>query len=158
MIVSGRYSDDFVQRLKDQQPLVESATNIAGATTAVAQGQRPLAIAQVISFADQARSQGAPVAFKTFDSDTFLGGNFLGIVRGAPDDVAAELYLEWLFTPDGGKAVAMDTLHYSPVAGSPPVPGLPPLDSLNPLPRVPLDQVTADNGRLLALARGIFGG
>jgi iron(III) transport system substrate-binding protein len=143
--------------LKANNAQIFPATSITGPLTAVAQGAKSVALAQGYGFYLQAKASGAPVAFSLLKADNYDVTLYQGILKGAPHQLAAELYESWLFTPDGQAALAAEG-NYSTVIGAVAPPGLPALASIPMQPTIPLsDVVKADNDAVTS-AKQFWGG
>jgi iron(III) transport system substrate-binding protein len=143
--------------LKSNDAQIFPATSITGPLTAVAQGAKGVGLAMNYSFYLAAKASGAPVTFSLLKADNYDTTLYDGIIKGAPDPLAAELYEDWMFTPDGAKAIAAEG-SYSTVNGAVAPQGLPALSSIPMQPTIPLAQIiTADNNAVTA-AKQYWGG
>ncbi len=143
--------------LHSQDVQLTPATNITGPLTAVAQGAKSLGIAVPFAFYLGAKKAGAPVAFTLLDSGNYTVTLYMGLLKGAPDPLAARVYESWLFTPQAAKLIAAEGA-YSALPGAPSPAGLPPYSSINFLKPIPFSQVeSADNGAIQA-AKKYWGG
>ena len=143
--------------LKSNDAQIFPATSITGPLTAVAQGAKGVGLGQSYPFYLAAKASGAPVTFTLLKADNYDTTLYDGIIKGAPDPLAAELYEDWMFTPDGAKAIAAEG-SYSTVIGAVAPQGLPPLASIPMQPTIPLAQIiTADNNAVTA-ANQYWGG
>lgn len=136
--------------LHSQDVQLSPATNITGPLTAVAQGAKAIGIAVPVPFYLGAKKAGAPVGFSLLKSGNYTVTLYMGLLKGAPDPLAAQLYESWLFTPQAAKVLAAEGT-YSALPGSPSPAGLPPYRSINFLTPIPFSHVeTADNGAIQA--------
>ena len=143
--------------LKSNDAQIFPATSITGPLTAVAQGAKGVGLGQSYPFYLAAKASGAPVKFSLLTADNYDTTLYDGIIKGAPDPLAAELYEDWMFTPDGAKAIAAEG-SYSTVNGAVAPQGLPALSSIPMQPSIPLTQIiTADNNAVTA-AKQYWGG
>jgi iron(III) transport system substrate-binding protein len=143
--------------LKTNDAQIFPATSITGPLTAVAQGAKGVGLAMSYPFYLSAKASGAPVTFSLLSADNYDTTLYDGIIKGAPDPLAAELYEDWMFTPDGAKAIAAEG-SYSTVNGAVAPQGLPALSSIQLQPTIPLAQIiTADNSAVTA-AKQYWGG
>jgi len=156
MLYSGDYTPDFFRRLYAQDPQVAPPTSPAGTTETIAQGARRVGVPASQKFTVQAADKGAPIGFSLFERDNYVTRNAIGLIKDAPHELAARLYMNWLFTPRGGAAVAKNISAYSPVPGSPPPPGLPPLDQVDRLPQIPVEELAEQEKKAISVAQGIF--
>lgn len=133
------------------------ATNITGPLTAVAQGAKSIGIAVPVPFYLGAKKAGAPLGFTLLNAGNYSVTLYMGVIKGASDPLAAELYESWLFTPQAASVLAAEGT-YSALPNSPSPAGLPPYSSINFLKPIPLSQVeTADNAAIDA-AKKFWGG
>ncbi|HEY1669626.1 MAG TPA: hypothetical protein VGG54_28350, partial [Trebonia sp.] len=132
-------------------------TSITGPLTAVAQGAKGVALGTMYSFYLGAKSSGAPVTFTLLNADNYDTSLYDGIIKGAPDPLAAELYESWMFTPDGAKAIAAEG-SYSTVNGAVAPQGLPSLSSIPLQPTIPLDQIIKADNSAVTSAKQSWGG
>jgi iron(III) transport system substrate-binding protein len=143
--------------LKANDAQIFPATSITGPLTAVAQGAKGVGLGQSYPFYLAAKASGAPVKFTLLTADNYDTTLYDGIIKGAPDPLAAELYEDWMFTPDGAQAIAAEG-SYSTVNGAVAPQGLPALSSIPMQPTIPLTQIiTADNNAVTA-AKQYWGG
>jgi iron(III) transport system substrate-binding protein len=156
MLSSGRYDASYFQKLAAQEPKVAAPTNPAGTTDAVAQGARDVAIPASAKGTMDAKERGAPVEWRPWDKDNYLAQNCIALLKGAPNEQAARLYMNWLLTPRGAEAIARTIRGYSPLADAPPPEGLPPLKDLDALPQIPATRLKAEQDKALAVAKQAF--
>jgi iron(III) transport system substrate-binding protein len=145
------------QGLKANGAQTFPATSITGPLTAVAQGAKGVALAMSYPFYLSAKASGAPVNFSLLKSDNYDTTLYDAIIKGAPHQLAAELYESWLFTPDGQKAIASEG-SYSTLNGSVPPQGQPALSSIPLQPTIPLDQIIKADNDAVTAAKQYFGG
>jgi ABC-type Fe3+ transport system substrate-binding protein len=107
--------------LKAQNPQLSPSSDITGPLTAVAQGSKSLGIGVPYAFYLVAKAQGAPVAFYLLNSDNYTVTLYGGIAKGAPDPLAAQLYEDWMYTPQAAAAIASEggTRQCSPTRARP---------------------------------------
>ena len=133
------------------------AASLTGPVTAVAQGSKELAIGTPYNFYVPAKAAGAPIRFSMLKADNYSTTLYDGVIKGAPDPLAAELYEDWMFTPDAAHAIAAEGL-YSTVNGSVAPKGLPALSDI-PLQKViPLSQITAADNAAITRAKQYWAG
>ena len=82
---------------------------------------------------------------------------YQGIIKGAPHELAAELYESWMFTPDAATAIAAGG-GYSTVKGSVAPQGLPALSAIPLQPTIPLDQIVKADNAAITSAKQYWGG
>jgi iron(III) transport system substrate-binding protein len=156
MLASGRYDASYFQKLAAQEPKVAAPTNPAGTTDAVAQGARDVALPASAKGTLDAQEKGAPVEWKPWAKDNYLAQNCIALLKGAPSEQAARLYMNWLLTPRGAQAIARTVRAYSPLPEAPAPEGLPPLETLDALPQIPATQLKAEQDKALAVAKQAF--
>jgi iron(III) transport system substrate-binding protein len=146
---AGQYSQ-MMAGLHSQNVELTPATNITGPLTAVATGAKSLGIEVAVPFYLGAKKAGAPVGFTLLNSGNYTVTLYMGVLKGAPHEAAAQLYESWLFTPQAAQVLAAEGT-YSALPGSPSPAGLPVYSSINFLKPIPFSQVeTADNGAIEA--------
>jgi iron(III) transport system substrate-binding protein len=143
--------------LKTNDAQTFPVTSITGPLTAVAQGAKGVALGTMYSFYLGAKASGAPVTFTLLNADNYDTSLYDGIIKGAPDPLAAELYESWMFTPDGAKAIAAEG-SYSTVNGAVAPQGLPSLSSIPLQPTIPLDQIIKADNNAVSTAKQSWGG
>jgi len=142
--------------LKANDAQLFPSTSLTGPITAVAQGAKSVALGMSYSFYLPAKAAGAPVTFSLFKSDNYTTTLYDGIIKGAPDPLAAELYEDWMFTPDAATAIAAEG-SYSTVNGAVAPQGLPPLSQVPQQPVIPLTQVGAADNAAITKAKQYWG-
>lgn len=153
---SSQYSQ-MMAGLHSQGVELTPATNITGPLTAVAQGAKSIGIAVPLPFYLGAKKSGAPLGFSLLNAGNYTVTLYMGVVKGASNPLAAQLYESWLFTPQAAKVLAAEGT-YSALPNSPSPAGLPPYSSINFFKPIPLSQVeTADNAAIQA-AKKYWGG
>jgi iron(III) transport system substrate-binding protein len=143
--------------LKANDAQLFPSSNITGPLTAVAQGSKSVAAPMSYAFYLQAKASGAPVTFSLLKADNYEVTLYDAIVKGAPDPLAAQLYEDWMFTPDAQKAIAAEG-SFSTVTGAPAPQGLPTLSAIPLQPPIPIAQVTAADNSAIAAAKQYWGG
>lgn len=142
--------------LKAQNPQLSPSSDITGPLTAVAQGAKSLGIGVPYAFYLVAKAQGAPVKFYLLDADNYTVTLYGGIVKGAPDPLAAELYEDWMYTPQAAAAIASEGEYSTVLADAGPA-GMPKLSAIKVFPYIPLSQIPAADGGAIAQAQHIYG-
>ena len=142
--------------LKAQNPELSPSSDITGPLTAVAQGSKSLGIGVPYAFYLVAKAQGAPVAFYLLNDDNYTVTLYGGIVRGAPDPLAAELYEDWMYTPQAAAAIASEG-EYSTVLADQGPPGMPRLSAVKVFPYIPLSGIPAADGAAITQAQHVYG-
>ncbi len=142
--------------LKAQNPQLSPSSDITGPLTAVAQGSKSLGIGVPYAFYLVAKAQGAPVKFYLLNADNYTVTLYGGIVKGAPHTLAAELYEDWMYTPQAAAAIASEG-GYSTVLADPGPAGLPPLSAVKVFPYIPLSGIPAADGAAITQAQHVYG-
>jgi iron(III) transport system substrate-binding protein len=142
--------------LKAQNPQLSPSSDITGPLTAVAQGSKSLGIGVPYAFYLVAKAQGAPVAFYLLNSDNYTVTLYGGIAKGAPDPLAAQLYEDWMYTPQAAAAIASEGGYSTVLADAGPA-GMPKLSAIKVFPYIPLSQIPAADGGAIAAAQHIYG-
>lgn len=143
--------------LKANDAQLFPAESITGPLTAVAQGSKSVALGEGYNFYLGAKSSGAPIAFSLFKADNYTTILYDGLIKGAPDPLAAQLYEDWMFTPDAAKAIAAEGT-YSTVNGAVAPQGLPALSSIPLQQTIPLTQIIAADNAAVTKAQQYWGG
>ncbi|UCF88157.1 MAG: extracellular solute-binding protein [bacterium] len=84
--------------------LARFSTGSTDTTQLVARGEIPIGIAQPQMNAMAARKDGFPVA-DLLPEKTILVPEAVALLKGAPNEKIAKMFLDWLFSDDGQKAV-----------------------------------------------------
>jgi iron(III) transport system substrate-binding protein len=149
------YGASILQKLAAQKPKIY--TSSLPMTQAVESGEIVGGTFTVGTALDDRESKGAPIDFKLWARDNYVAANSIALIKGAPNELAARLYMNWLLTPRGAAAVAKNISAYSPLPGAPPPPGLPSLKDIDALPPIPATKLKAAQDQALAVARQAFG-
>jgi iron(III) transport system substrate-binding protein len=142
--------------LKTQDTQLSPSTDITGPLTAVAQGAKSLGIGVPYAFFVAAKAGGAPVQFYLLKADNYTVTLYGGIVKGAPDPLAAELYEDWMYTPQAAKAIASEG-EYSTVLADPGPSGEPKLSDIKQFPYIPLSGIPSADGTAITQAQHVYG-
>jgi iron(III) transport system substrate-binding protein len=142
--------------LKAQNPQLSPSSDITGPLTAVAQGSKSLGIGVPYAFYLVAKASGAPVTFYLLNADNYTVTLYGGIVKGAPDPLAAELYEDWMYTPQAATAIASEGEYSTVLADAGPA-GMPKLSAIKVFPYIPLSGIPAADGAAIAQAQHVYG-
>jgi iron(III) transport system substrate-binding protein len=142
--------------LKAQDAQLSPSTDITGPLTAVAQGAKSLGIGVPYAFYLAAKAGGAPVQFYLLKADNYTVSLYGGIVKGAPDPLAAELYEDWMYTPQAAKAIASEGEYSTVLADAGPA-GMPKLTAIKVFPYIPLSGIPAADGAAITQAQHVYG-
>ncbi len=146
----------YMAKLHAQQVELFPASEVTGALTAVAQGAKAIGIEEGYNFYEVAAKAGAPIAFSLLQKDNYTTTLYMGLLKGAPDPLAAQLYEDFLFTPTAQKVIAANG-DYSPVPGSPAPKGLPSYAKLPKMPFIPLSASLQADLAAIAQAKKLWG-
>ncbi|ALG12210.1 ABC transporter substrate-binding protein [Kibdelosporangium phytohabitans] len=104
--------------------------------TDVASGRFPIGIAVYSGYYEDQKKKGAPIGmvFPLQDGGNFMARSALCAIKDAPHAEAAQLYVNWLYSPEGQKALAEKDNSYGRTPTAPGPAGLPSLDKLSRLP------------------------
>lgn len=126
---------DYLENLKSQGPTAYA--NNAELGSAVATGSSDLGIVFPYTFFRAAKSQGAPVGFVfPVEGGSYVAPYPYGLLKQAPNPLAAELLVNWLYTDDAQQLLPEIGL-YPASPDVAPSEGLPPLEDVD---RFSLDQ------------------
>jgi iron(III) transport system substrate-binding protein len=142
--------------LKAQNAQLSPSTDITGPLTAVAQGAKSLGIGVPYAFYLAAKAGGAPVQFYLLKADNYTVTLYGGIVKGAPGLLAAELYEDWMYTPQAAKAIASEGEYSTVLADAGPA-GMPKLTAIKVFPYIPLSGIPAADGAAITQAQHVYG-
>jgi iron(III) transport system substrate-binding protein len=142
--------------LKAQNVQLSPSSDITGPLTAVAQGSKSLGIGVPYAFYLVAKAGGAPVKFYLLDTDNYTVTLYGGIVKGAPDPLAAQLYEDWMYTPQAAAAIASEGEYSTVLADAGPA-GMPKLSAVKVFPYIPLSGIPAADGAAITQAQHIYG-
>jgi iron(III) transport system substrate-binding protein len=142
--------------LKAQNAQLSPSTSITGPLTAVASGAKSIGIGVSYAFYEAAKAGGAPVAFYLLKSNNYTVTLYGGLVKGAPDPLASELYESWMYTPQAAAAIAAEG-EYSTVLSDAGPAGLPSFASIPKMPVIPLDGIIAADNASIAKAQKYWG-
>ena len=142
--------------LKAQNPQLSPSSDITGPLTAVAQGAKSLGIGVPYAFYLVAKASGAPVKFYLLNADNYTVTLYGGIVKGAPDPLAAQLYEDWMYTPQAAAAIASEGEYSTVLADAGPA-GEPKLTAIKVFPYIPLSGIPAADGAAITQAQHVYG-
>jgi iron(III) transport system substrate-binding protein len=142
--------------LKAQDPQLSPSSDITGPLTAVAQGAKSLGIGVPYAFYLVAKAGGAPVQFYLLNADNYTVTLYGGIVKGAPDPLAAQLYEDWMYTPQAAAAIASEGEYSTVLADAGPA-GMPKLSAIKVFPFIPLSGIPAADGAAITQAQHVYG-
>lgn len=100
----GTINDDWLRRVKANQLAVKSELELAN--TAVAQGQYAISLVNIYNFYAGDKKKGAPLTFVYPKDGVVIEPNYYGIMKGAPHQAAAELYMNWLYAKEAQEGFA----------------------------------------------------
>ncbi|MFZ0081400.1 MAG: hypothetical protein WAL13_20035, partial [Trebonia sp.] len=79
-----------------------------------------------------------------------------GIVKGAPNPLAAQLYEDWMYTPQAAAAIASEGEYSTVLADAGPA-GMPQLTAIKVFPFIPLSGIPAADGAAITQAQHVYG-
>jgi iron(III) transport system substrate-binding protein len=132
------------------------SSDLTGPLTDVADGSKSLGIGVPYAFYVAAKAGGAPVNFYLLKADNYTVTLYGGIVKGAPDPLAAELYEDWMYTPQAAKAIASEGEYSTVLADAGPT-GAPKLSAVKQFPYIPLSGIPSADGNAITQAQHIYG-
>jgi iron(III) transport system substrate-binding protein len=144
LAANGEIGDDYMQKLAAQDPkIVSSSTEYP---QVVGAGDATIGVGMPLSFFQAVKSSGPLGMVFPVEGDAksgqFMAPQATMLTTHAPHPDAAELFIAWLYTPDGQAAIAAQG-DYGLVSGSPGPEGFPAIDDLTSMP-VPADQPALD--------------
>jgi iron(III) transport system substrate-binding protein len=142
--------------LKAQNPQLSPSSDLTGPLTAVADGAKSIGIGVPYAFYLVAKAGGAPVQFYLLNADNYTVTLYGGIVKGAPDPLAAELYEDWMYTPQAAAAIASEGEYSTVLADAGPA-GEPKLSAIKVFPFIPLSGIPAADGAAITQAQHVYG-
>ena len=128
------WGEEYIEKLAAQD--VQFAQSEPNVPADVASGRFPVGVAVYQGFYEDVKDKGGPIA-ATFPLDD--GGNFMSrtgmcIIEDSPHPDAAQLYINWLYSPEGQQALAEKNRSYGWTPEAPGPEGTPPLDQLERVP------------------------
>jgi iron(III) transport system substrate-binding protein len=142
--------------LHTQGTELSPSSDLTGPLTAVADGSKSLGIGVPYAFYLPAKAGGAPVSFYLLKADNYTVTLYGGIVKHAPDPLAAELYEDWMYSPQAAKAIASEGEYSTVLADAGPA-GAPKLSTVKQFPYIPLSGIPSADGNAITEAQGIYG-
>ena len=133
-------------------------SNITGPVTDVATGAKAIAVEVPFSYYAAVKKAGAPVGVALLKAGNYNVTQYTGIVKGAPDPLAAKLFETYELTPAAARLYATEG-EVSVIPNAPSPVGLPPYRSIHvmtPILSIP-KQVALDNAAIKR-AQAIWGG
>ncbi|WP_020495900.1 ABC transporter substrate-binding protein [Sciscionella marina] len=129
-----KWGHSYVRRLAAQNLQVSQSEQVV--PTDVASGRFPVGIAVYQGYYEDQKKKGAPLGmvFPLKDGGNYMARSALCLIKDAPDAEVAQLYVNWLYSPEGQRALAEKDNSYGWTPAAPGPKGLPPLDKLPRLP------------------------
>ncbi len=147
----------LMQGLKNNGIALTPGTSLTQPMDDVAQGSKSMALLMGYPFVLAAMSQSAPIKFSLLDKDNYIVQLYVSQIKNAPHPLAAELYEDWLFTPQAQQALAAEG-EYSPVIGAPAPAGLPALNTVSTETPLGFQETATKVNAAIAMAKQVFGG
>lgn len=152
-VTYDQLGQDFMEKLKAQEPTFIRDRDAAPAQ--VARGEYDAFFPLNITTELFALEKAAPVRLGWFkDGGTTVGMNGIGIIKDAPGQDAAKLWVSYWCSPDGQRVISQNSQIYAILPGTPPPPGWPRLEDLNPQRRTA--EQTENFDKYSAIFDGIF--
>lgn len=124
----------FMEELAAQDPQFSQSESTVSAD--VAGGRFPIGIGVFQGYYEAQKEKGAPIEF-IFPLDD--GGNFMArsamcLINGAKNADVAQLYINWMYSPEGQETLALKDRSYGWTPDAPGPEGFPSMDQLQRLP------------------------
>jgi iron(III) transport system substrate-binding protein len=131
----AKYGENYLRQLAAQKPNKTSTGPQVAAD--VASGRFPVGAVVSVFFYNAQKAKGAPIGMVfPLASGNILTDTSSCMVAGAPDPDAAQLLMDWMFTPEGQAAVADKMNVYGTANGAPAPKGSPPLSQVDQMPDI----------------------
>lgn len=140
---------DVMAGLHRQGVELNPMSNITGPVTDVATGAKAIAVEVPFSYFAAAKKAGAPVRVALLKAGNYNVTQYSGIIKGAPDPLAAKLFETYELTPAAARLYALEG-EVSVIPSAPSPVGLPPYRSIRVMkPILSISkQVTLDNAAI----------
>lgn len=131
---NSTYGVPFLEGLKAQEPNFVGQDALA--VQAVANGETPFAALVYKPFFTEAKAEGASIEFFfPIEEDNMWTASAVCQAVNSPNEDAARLYLNWLYSPEGQAEVAASGT-YPIMPGAEPTDGLPPIAEVSLIPQL----------------------
>jgi iron(III) transport system substrate-binding protein len=137
---------DYLEALKAQD--LNLVAKDALVTPAIATGETPLAINVAYTYFKEVKTQGGPVAFALLDEANEYTEGASCVLKDAPDELAAQLFVNWRFSPEGQKVL-------SETGSIPVMPGAPSVEGVPPIGDIPIMEILPDDQRVQGYAESV---
>jgi len=129
-----KWGKPFMEKLAKQD--LQFAQSEPNVPSDVASGRFPIGIAVYQGFYEDTKAKGAPIAavFPLDDGGNFMSRTGMCMVKESPHADAAQLYINWLYSPEGQQALAEKNNSYGWTPAAPGPKGAPALEKLGRLP------------------------
>ncbi|GAA5199069.1 ABC transporter substrate-binding protein [Microbacterium jejuense] len=129
-----KWGEAYVEKLADQD--VQFAQSEPNVPSDVASGRFPVGIAVYQGFYEDVKAKGGPIkmVFPLDDGGNFMSRTGMCLISDAPHPDSSQLYINWLYSPEGQQALAEKNRSYGWTPEAPGPEGTPSLDQLERLP------------------------
>lgn len=129
-----KWGKGFMEKLAAQD--VQFAQSEPTVPSDVASGRFPIGIGVYQGYYEDVKAKGGPIAavFPLDDGGNFMSRSGMCIVKDSPHADGAQLYINWLYSPEGQKALAEKNRSYGWTPEAPGPEGTPSLDKLKRVP------------------------
>lgn len=125
----GSVDEDWFKALAAKKPTIYKSTSQM--VTAIAGGEIDFTPVAYYGFVLAQQAQGANVKAVVPSDGVNLTNSPYGVLDGAPHDLAAQLLVSWLLSPEGQTAIASMAGEYPTMPGAPAPEGLPAIGDLD---------------------------
>ena len=102
---ADRWGQDFVEKLQQQD--LQIASSEPSVPTDVSSGRFPVGVGVFVGYYNDQKEKGAPIEFVfPLEGGNFLTRTALCLVDEGPNPEASELYVPWLYSLEGQRALA----------------------------------------------------
>ncbi|MFD5226338.1 ABC transporter substrate-binding protein [Microbacterium sp. NPDC058342] len=128
------WGEDYVAKLAEQD--VQIAQSEAVVSADVASGRFPIGIGVFQGYYQSQKNKGAhlEMVFPLEDGGNYMARSAMCLIKDAPNADVAQLYINWMYSPEGQKTLAEKDNSYGWTPEAPGPAGAPPLGELKRLP------------------------
>lgn len=127
------WGKEYIEQLKEQD--LQIASSEPSVPADVASGRFPIGVGVFVGYFNAQKEEGAPIEFVfPLERGNFLTRSSLCLVDDGPNAEATELYVQWLYSPEGQRALAEKDNSYGTTPAAPGPNGLPDLGDIDKLP------------------------
>lgn len=143
---ANEFGWEYIDAFKAQNPNLVAKDALA--VQAVANGETAISAIVFQPYFESVKAQGAPIEFKIFEENNMYSEAAFCLLNDSPNKLAAELFMNWRFTPEGQNASAM-TGSYPVMPGAEAPSGMPAFEDVSLLPMLPEAERAAAYGPLI---------